>query len=360
MKKIHACVALLMILFATMYTSRLHAQSFLKTMVNNLKQNAQNRANDKATQTSNKAMDKIDSALQIKSKKKTNSTNTATTPGAVQGDSSATNRVLGAFTQAAAQNPNDTSSADLTMKALGLLAGHGGVSSADSAAAIQSFMTAKGGSGYYYQYITTTTAQSGTGKDTSVQYFTTGGEGRDESRVNMPGAMSNKFITLSKVSQAQYSITLHPDTKTYALDIIDTSLINSNPGNETYQVTKIGNETVNGFPCIHARLVSNTNLGVLSSSATTDIWTSTTVPGYAILKHFFKQAGVEPKMFQALQQAGCDGFFVKMTAQGKDFSLTMQLVKAGQKTMPASMFQIPAGYTQSNENSIFSMVGSGK
>jgi hypothetical protein len=357
MKKLHACVVLLMILLATTYTNRLHAQSFLKNLVNNLKQNAQNRANDKATQTSNKAMDKIDSAMQIKSKKKSSSTNA----GTVHGDSSATNRVLGAFAQAAQQNPNDSSSADVTMKALGILSGHGGVSSSDSAAAIQNFMSANGGSGYYYQYITAITSpKSGTKKDTTMEYFTTGGEGRNESKIPMPGASSNKIITISKMSQLQYSITLHPDTKTYALDIIDTSFINSGVGNETYQVTKIGNETVNGFSCIHARMVSNSNFGGFSSSSTFDIWTSTTVPGYAALQHFMNIAGIQPKMLQALQQAGCNGAFVKMTVQDKDYSMTMQLAKAGQKNMPSSMFQIPVGYTQSNENNIYSMIGTGK
>lgn len=352
MKKIRAWVVLMMILFASSYGNQLHAQSFLKTVLGNLKQNAQNRANDKATQTSNKAMDKIDSALQIKAKKKTATANT----GTMQGDSSATNRVLGAFSQAAAQNPNDTSSADVTMKALGILGGHGSVSSADSASAIQNFMTAKGGSGYYYQYITViTSVQAGTKKDTMMQYFTTNGEGRSESKFGMLSNANNKIITLSRVSQPQYTITLYPDSKTYALDIIDTSLINSGTGNETYQVTKVGNETVNGFSCIHSKVVTNNNFGAFSSSSTFDIWTSTEVPGTAVFQHLLKISSIQPKMMQALQQAGSNGSFVKMTAQNKDNSITMQLAKAGQKNMPASMFQVPAGYTQSNENNIYSI-----
>jgi hypothetical protein len=84
------------------------------------------------------------------------------------------------------------------------------------------------------------------------------------------------------------------------------------------------------------------------------------VPGYSILQHYITVAGIEPKMMTALQQAGCNGMPAKMTVQNKDFSITIQLAKAGQKTMPASMFQIPAGYAQSNENTIYSMVGPGK
>jgi hypothetical protein len=84
--------------------------------------------------------------------------------------------VLGAFAQAASQNSSDTSAADLTMKGLGILAGGGGVSAADSAAAIQSYMSASGGNGVLYQYVTTATSKENvTTKDTLTHYLTNGG-----------------------------------------------------------------------------------------------------------------------------------------------------------------------------------------
>jgi hypothetical protein len=55
---------------------------------------------------------------------------------------------------------------------------------------------------------------------------------------------------------------------------------------------------------------------------------------------------VTPKMMQALEVAGCDGSFVKMDMQSKNFSMDMLLVTAGRRDFPASMFEIPAGYTQ--------------
>ena len=193
------------------------------------------------------------------------------------------------------------------MKALGLLAGGGGVSAADSAAAIKSFMTGSGGSGVLYQYLTVATSkQMGTTKDTTVKYLCNSGDGRSEMRINMPGAVSNKMINIGRAGQPKYSIMLYPESKTYSLNIIDTSLINSRL--ETYQVTKLGNETVQGYNCIHATITSTTNSGFFKSSTTFDIWTSVEVPGYSLFEKLMTVQNVQPKMMQALEQAGCGGF----------------------------------------------------
>jgi hypothetical protein len=58
---------------------------------------------------------------------------------------------------------------------------------------------------------------------------------------------------------------------------------------------------------------------------------------------------------QALHQAGCDGYFVKIYMKGKDVTMDMVLIKAQQKNFPASMFVIPAGYTESKQNMMFHM-----
>lgn len=269
-------------------------------------------------------------------------------------------RVISAFAKAAKDNPNDTSSADVTIKALGNLMG-GGVSSADSASAIKSFTSASGGTGFYYETVTTTVSkQMGTNKDTSSSYFTATGEGRKET--NLAGMMGvkggNTLVVLSHANQSRYSIIVDATNKTYSLNVIDTSLINSN--GENYQVTKIGNETVQGFNCVHSRLTSGSGSGMFRSSSTMDVWTSSNVPGYALLKKAMTMRNVTPKMMQALKRAGCAGYFVKISTQGKDFSMNMELIKAEQKNLPSSLFRIPAGYTESKQNMIGHMMGAKK
>lgn len=328
-------VILFPVLFLFLRPAQSQAQ-FLKNIVNNVKQTVQSRANGKANTTTNKILDQADSATRV-------GTGSGSAGGSI--DTSGLGRVLGAFAKTAAENPNDTNQADLLMKSLGRIAGGDGVSAADSAAAIKSFMTASGGSGVFYESLVTTTSKQGSTRDTTYTWFTNAGEGRSEMRIPMPGMTTPKFINIGRVSEPRYSVTLSPDDKTYSLNVIDTALINS--GIEKYQVTRVGSETVDGYPCIHSRIVSTVGSGMFKSKSTMEIWTSTAVPGYAIYSKLLSLASAQqPGMLGALNKAGAGGFLVKMTAgDGKEYSMTMELFHAEEKSLPASFFEIPSGYS---------------
>jgi hypothetical protein len=235
------------------------------------------------------------------------------------------------------------------MKALSRLVGGGGVSKADSAAAIQQFKTSQGGSGVYYESITTMTSKKGVQKDTNVTYFTNGGEGRSEMSIPMPGVKTNKMIILGRAGQPRYSMSINDAQKTYSLNVIDTALINS--GGDDYTVTRVGEEMVAGYRCTHAKMTSKSRF----SSTTMDIWTSTSVPGYDLYKKLISVNKVTPSIIAALDKAGCNGYFMKMVTGSKDYSMTMELVKAQEKNLSASLFRIPAGYTESDEGILGSM-----
>jgi len=359
--------ALLLLFLSFLQWTPAKAQ-FFKDLLNNVKQTVQNRANGKANQSTNSVLNKVDSATKFGSGSASgggsasgsaaNHGATGITPGSIPSgstlslpggiDTSGMGRVLGAFAQAAAANPNDTSAGDVTMKALGLLTGGGGVSPADSAAAINSFKTAGGGPGILYQTVTTVTSSRGTSKDTSSAWFTNAGFARSEMSINMGPVSSGKIISIQHASNAKYSILLDPDKKTYSLNIIDTSLING--GGEKYQVTVIGHETVSGYPAVHSKLTSTIGSGMFKSTTTMDLWTSTALPGYALLKTMMSSQNIKPKMLQALETAGAGGWMVKMQAGSKDYTMTMQFLRAEEKTFPASLFEIPSGYTEENQN----------
>jgi hypothetical protein len=59
-------------------------------------------------------------------------------------------------------------------------------------------------------------------------------------------------------------------------------------------------------------------------------------------------------MLKELDKAGCGGQVVKIQSSGKDYSMTMELTRAEKKTLPASLFMIPAGYTKSENNLLIS------
>jgi hypothetical protein len=305
MKKTSIHLVLPLVILTTISSSS-QAQ-FFKDVLNTVKNTAQSRANNKADQTTNKAIDKV--------------------PGS------------GATTSS--HTPTDTSAAGM-MKTLGLMTGGGGVSASDSDAAIGTYKQGKGGSGFYYQYLMTATSKKGTLKDTSYRWLTNGGEGRSEMKILMPGVSSGKLIVVGRADQPRYSILLDPDNKGYSLNVIDTALMNS--AHQTYKVTKVGNETVDGYSCTHVKLTSTSGSG-----STEDLWVSTAVPGYS-LYHNLSDQTVSYGMIQALDQAGAAGMMVKMTASGKDYSMSYDLNDAKSGSYPASLFMIPAGYTNNHKN----------
>lgn len=339
---------LFIFLFFLISANSLHAQ-FLKKIINQVKQTTQNRANSKADNAANAAIDGVTSGNQK------NTTNNSSDV-----DTAAIGGVLGAFAKAAKDNPNDTSMSDLLGKSLGNIAGGGGVSAADSVAAIKTYESAKGGSGIYYEYtIESHTKEHGTVNSTSKMYLTNNGEGRSEMNLAAMMGVSNgtPLIVVGRMEQPHYSIIVDDATKEYSLNIIDTALINN--VHEKYKVTKLGNESVNGYNCTHAKLVSTTGSGLFKSTTTEDIWTSADVPGYELVRKASLQQNITPGMLKALNDAGCGGFFVKMASGDKHYSMTMQLAKAEKQSFPASMFKIPNGYTESKTNLMFASMMQG-
>ena len=331
---------------------------FFKNLTDNLKQTLQNRANGKSNQTTNKLLDKVDSATTVGGgHRATTGTGMSGVGGSAAGglpsglDTTGMGRVLGAFAKTAAENPNDTNRADLLAKSLGRIAGGDGVSAADSAKAIKSFMTASGGSGVLYQMLTTTTSTRGNTRDTNSTWLTNSGEGRSEMRIPMPGTVTPKFVNIGRVTEPTYSVMLDAGARTYSLNIIDTAFLHS--GIEKYQVTRIGAESVAGYSCIHSRIVTTTGSGAFKSTSTMDLWTSTSVPGYAIYSKLVTFQSSTGGMLGALNKAGAGGYLVKLTAgDGKEYSMTMLLIKAQQGSFPASLFEIPAGYSNDGMSAV--------
>jgi Domain of unknown function (DUF4412) len=223
------------------------------------------------------------------------------------------------------------------------------VSPADSAAAIQGFKTATGGGGYYYQFLDTYDFKKGNKdsvfKDTMSMAITDG----HNIRTDM-GMFGGRTDLLGHAGMPRYSLWLDVEQKTYRLHIIDTAAINR-PDGSTYQVTKVGNETMGGYNCMHSKLSIT-----MANSKTTiveDVWTSADVPGYAAIQKMAVSQHVTPQMMKALEQAGCNGFFVKVSLHSAVYSLDMVLVQATRKTFPASDFEIPSGYTAASNVSPF-------
>ena len=291
------------IIAAIMFPSISQAQ-FLKSLLN--------KATQAATQSSKRAVDAKDSSVLIKPK-------------------------LDSLSAALKKMSADTIGSTRNYSTQQRLA----VSPADSAAAINSFKNGAGGSGILYQYLDITNikmqGRDSTFKDTMSIAIADNYNMRSEN-----GLGGIKTQTINYAGMPKYSIILISQSKTYMLHIKDTA--NSVASDKlSYIVTKVGNENIQGYNCIHAKL---TIVMDRNKQITEDIWTSKDVPGYLNLKKMSALQNVTPKMMQAIDQAGCDGFFVKMVMQNMGYSMTMLLINSSRKNFPSSMFQIPAGYTQ--------------
>jgi hypothetical protein len=322
MKKVFGCI--LILIMAALYPMGSRAQ-FLKNLVNNVKQNMANKAVGNNTGTAGKP----DSAGRM-----------------TANDSAMLVGIMAKMNAAVKPVPM----------------------TAEDSAAIKSFMTASGGSGILYQYQTRYDFKGKTRDSSVVDTMSTAISDAHNTHVDM-NMLGMKMTVIGHAGQPKYSVILYPGMKGYKLNIIDTAAINGGPA--SYQVTRVGVETVAGYSCVHSRMVITTGK---NANVTEDIWTSNTVPGYAQLKKMMTNQNVTPKMMQAMEKAGCDGMIVKMqvqtvqqgtqTSQGSQgsqgspvqsmqFSMDMVLITAARKDFPASMFEIPAGYTAMNTQNMF-------
>ena len=310
MKKVYGCMVILLMAAICPMGSR---AQFLKNLVNNVTQKMANKATGNNTNTTGKS----DSAAKTAN------------------DSAMLAGIMGKM--AAANKPVPMT--------------------AEDSAAVKSYMTATGGSGILYQYQTRYDFKGKTKDSTVVDTMSTAISDAHNTHVDMD-MLGMRMTVIGRSSLPKYSLILYPQMKSYKLNIIDTAAING--GNQTFTVTRVGTETVAGYSCVHSRLSVNTGKDK-NATVTEDIWTSNAVPGYAQLKKMMTNQHVTPKMMQAMEQAGCDGFIVKMQmqspqqqqAQAMQFSMNMVLITAARKDFPASMFEIPAGYTAMNSQNIF-------
>ncbi|MCM3877359.1 MAG: DUF4412 domain-containing protein [Thermoanaerobaculia bacterium] len=115
---------------------------------------------------------------------------------------------------------------------------------------------------------------------------------------------------------------------------------------DAYSVKVLGSEKVLGYSTKHVLLSRP------SDKSDMEVWTTKDLLGlsYESMKGLMRRgAADEGSMLKALRDAGAEGFFVKMVTRekGKTEPLTtMELTKAEKKSLPASMFEVPAGYAK--------------
>ena len=148
-------------------------------------------------------------------------------------------------------------------------------------------------------------------------------------------------------------ITIDDDAKTWSVNHIDSADLDNKAIHMTSAVSKLNNDKVLGFDCVHVRIISNKGIGSLIKEIDTmDLWKSKDVPVPAVFGSMMSriESGVgfiyAKDVPAQLKQMGCDGFLVKMQIRNKDMLTVMELTKAEKRDLPKSLFAIPAGYKE--------------
>jgi hypothetical protein len=211
----------------------------------------------------------------------------------------------------------------------------------------------------YYEYRITSLGEKSNRVSTIKLYLSSAGNARTE--MDIPLAATNgkavsPVVTIGNPDKPNESISIDEDKKTYTVNHINIDSIQY-PGKIQSVVTKIGEEKLLGYNCVHARVISNKSLGSFyQTTDTVDIWRSNDIPLQekfrSLLKRFDSREGsfmYSRDIVGQLKQMGCDGFMMKMQMHDKRFKMTDELVKAEPRDLPASLFQVPAGYKEVKE-----------
>jgi hypothetical protein len=223
---------------------------------------------------------------------------------------------------------------------------------------------AGGGSGadMYYEYMTTMTGNKLNINGYTKLYVSAAGNLRSEMGMTNPALKKDKSapaVIIASKDKPNQSISIDDDTKTYTLNMMDTASSSSSddPFKLESVVTKAGEETIMGFHCVHARVISTKHMGLLGAQTDTlDLWYSPDVPLAPFFRHYLDayqyrswSSLMTPAAASQLQQMGCTGFMVKMTSGLKDAGVHMELTKVRKDDFPKSMFEIPAGYKENKD-----------
>lgn len=162
---------------------------------------------------------------------------------------------------------------------------------------------------------------------------------------HIPGGISMTTLGNKKNPDVYYN--LNEKTKTYSEIKRQEPSQNKNTldNDRKYTVKKIGEETVNGYKCVH--------FTVTSDKEVSEMWTTKAIAEYMKYKETEKmnKRAYSFNRNKAIEDAGCDGFPVKTIRKSaggdKEGDVTMELVKFEKRSFSESDFSVPVGYTKS-------------
>jgi Domain of unknown function (DUF4412) len=152
-----------------------------------------------------------------------------------------------------------------------------------------------------------------------------------------------RSITIVKVVEPGRTYILDEARKTYF--VVESKGEESEPdaGDDAYVVKRIGRDTVAGYACervdVTSKHGSESELCIAADFFGNDAW-------YRLFQ--LRERGKPTGLHKALLDAGVKGLPIRWQRKSKsdEDAFTMELVSAKKQRVPASTFEIPAGYTK--------------
>ena len=174
------------------------------------------------------------------------------------------------------------------------------------------------------------------------------------------GEMAMKMVVLQRTDTPNRLYHINDANKTYTeMDLAKMQeMAGQVQDTRKYSVEKLGQETILGYRTQHV-LVKEQDSGN-GKGMTTEMWTAKDLLDYATFSKMQARPGKkggQEALAKALKEAGADGLPLKSISTTADGTkVTMDVVKVDKKSLPASTFEIPAGYTKS-EGGLMDMMG---
>ena len=185
------------------------------------------------------------------------------------------------------------------------------------------------------------------------------GKGGMRSEMDMHmGPMNMKMTMLQKADNPNIVYRINEASKSYTE--IDQGkmmeMANKRQESRKYTVEKLGQEDILGYKTQHVLVKEQSPGG--ENAVQTEMWVAKDLLDYATFSKLQDQRNRHGEgMLKALKDAGADGMPLKSVAtMGEGAKMTMEVVKVEKKSLPASTFEIPEGYTKS-QGGMMDMLG---
>lgn len=160
-----------------------------------------------------------------------------------------------------------------------------------------------------------------------------------------PGGV--RTVVLHRFAEPDLSYFVNDAAKTYS--VIDARQLKDQTkgaakDDETYAVKKAGKDSVAGFSCDRASVTG-------SKGTQFELCVSNDILGGGawIRSMQRRSAGEGGALVKAMQDAGVEGYPVRWVTKDRDGgTMTVELVSAKRQAVPASTFEVPAGYKKSD------------